>query len=160
MTLNGPINSIDSSREEIGASPDIDERAILHDWPRLDSISCARRPVVQGPCQSGLAPRILRRVEEYIDAHLDSAFNIAELAASVGISVSHFSRSFFRSVGFTPHRYVMRRRLTRAHDLLVQTDLAVAEVALATGFADQSHFSRRFRDFTGLPPRSFRMQHR
>ena len=160
MTLNGPINSIDSSREEIGASPDIDERAILHDWPRLDSISCTRRPLAQGTCQSGLAPRILRRVEEYIDAHLDSAVNIAELAASVGISVSHFSRSFVHSVGLTPHRYVMRRRLTRAHDLLVQTDLAMAEVALATGFADQSHFCRRFREFTGLPPRSFRMQHR
>jgi AraC-like DNA-binding protein len=145
---------------DLGASSEIDERAILHARPRLDSISCARGPLVQGTCQSGLAPRILRRVEEYIDAHLDSALNIAELAASVGISVSHFSRSFFHSVGLTPHRYVMRRRLTRAHDLLARTDLAVAEVALATGFADQSHFCRRFREFTGLPPRSFRMQHR
>ena len=124
------------------------------------SISCTRRPLVQGTCQGGLAPRILRRVEEYIEAHLDSALNISELAASVGFSAAHFSRSFFRSVGLTPHRYVMRRRLTRAHDLLAQTDLAVAEVAFATGFSDQSHFSRRFREFTGLPPRSFRMQHR
>jgi AraC-like DNA-binding protein len=145
---------------DLGASSDIDERAILHARPRLDSISCIRRPLVQGTCQSGLAPRILRRVEEYIDAHLDSALNIGELAASAGVSVSRFSRSFFRSVGLTPHRYVMRRRLTRAHDLLAQTDLAVAEVALATGFADQSHLCHRFREFTGLPPRSFRIQHR
>jgi transcriptional regulator GlxA family with amidase domain len=160
MTLNGPINSIDSSREEFSAHSDIDERALPHARPRLDSISCSGRSLVQGACQSGLAPRILRRVEEYIEAHLDSALNIAELAASAGISVSHFSRSFLRSVGFTPHRYIMRRRLVRAHDLLVQTDLAVAEVALATGFADQSHFCRCFREFTGLPPRSFRKQHR
>jgi AraC-like DNA-binding protein len=159
MTLNGPMNSIDSDREELGASSDIDERAIRH-ARRLDSISRTRRPVVQGTLQSGLAPRILRRVKEYIDAHLDSDLIISELAASVGISVSHFSRSFSRSVGLTPHRYIMRRRLTRALDLLAQTDLAVAEVALATGFADQSHFCRRFREFTGLPPRSFRMQHR
>jgi AraC-like DNA-binding protein len=145
---------------DLGASSDIDERAIPHARPRLDSISCTRQLLVQGTCQSGLAPRILRRVKEHIDAHLDSALNIGELAASVGMSGSHFSRSFFRSVGLTPHRYVMRRRLTRAHDLLVQTDLAMAEVALATGFADQSHFCRRFREFTGLPPRSFRMQHR
>ena len=160
MTLNGPMNSIDSDREELGASSDIDERAIRHARLRLDSISRTGRPVVQATCQSGLAPRILRRVKEYIEAHLDSALNIAELAASAGISASHFSRSFFRSVGFTPHRYIMRRRLMRAHDLLVQTDLTVAEVALATGFADQSHFCRCFREFTGLPPRSFRMLHR
>src|SRR6202034_3499657 len=159
MTLNEPMNSIDSDREEFGSSSDVDERARPHPRPRLDSISRTRRPVVQGTCQSGVAPRILRRVEEYIDAHLDSALNIAELAAIVGISVSHFSRSFSRSVGLTPHRYVMRQRLTRAQDLLAQTDLAVAEVALATGFADQSHLCRRFREFTGLPPRSFRMQH-
>jgi AraC family transcriptional regulator len=54
----------------------------------------------------------------------------------------------------------MRRRLTRAQDLLARTDLALAEVALTTGFSDQSHFCRRFREFIGLPPRSFRMQHR
>lgn len=144
----------------LGASSDIDKPAIPHARPRPDLISCTRRPLVQGTCQSALAPRILRRVEEYIDAHLDSALNIAELAASAGISVSHFSRSFFRSVGLTPHRYVMRRRLTRAHDLLAQTDLALAEVALTTGFSDQSHFCRRFREFIGLPPRSFRTQHR
>jgi AraC-like DNA-binding protein len=145
---------------DFGASSGIDEPTILHARPRPDSICCIRRPLVQGTCQSGLAPRILRRVDEYIDAHLDSALNISDLAASVGISVSHFSRYFLRSVGLTPHRYVMRRRLIRAHDLLVQSDLAVAEVALATGFADQSHFCRRFREFTGLSPRSFRMQHR
>jgi hypothetical protein len=69
MTLNGPMNSIDSDREELGASSDIDERAIRH-ARRLDSISRTRRPVVQGTLQSGLAPRILRRVKEYIDAHL------------------------------------------------------------------------------------------
>ena len=168
MTLNGPMNSIDSDREAVAPGdtvrripeeyrPSIDEFILS---AREDVARLAQFLLVQGTCQSGLAPRILRRVEEHIDAHLDSALNIAELAANVGISVSHFSRSFFRSVGLTPHRYVMRRRLTRAHDLLAQTDLAVAEVALATGFADQSHFCRRFREFTGLPPRSFRMQHR
>jgi AraC family transcriptional regulator len=54
----------------------------------------------------------------------------------------------------------MRRRLARAQDLLVKTDLALAEVALTTGFADQSHFCRRFRELVGLPPRSYRMQYR
>ena len=164
MTLSGRADgnpwSVLITPPDLGANSDIDERAILHARPRLDSISCAGRPIRQGACERGLPPGILRRVEEYIDAHLDSALGIQELAASVGISVSHFSRSFFRSVGLTPHSYIMRRRLTRAQDLLARTDLALAEVALTTGFSDQSHFCRRFREFIGLPPRSFRMQHR
>jgi AraC-like DNA-binding protein len=164
MTLSGRADgnpwSVLITPPDLGADSDIDERAILHARPRLDSISCAGRPIRQGAYESGLPPGILRRVEEYIDAHLDSALGIQELAASVGISVSHFSRSFFRSVGLTPHSYIMRRRLTRAQDLLARTDLALAEVALTTGFSDQSHFCRRFREFIGLPPRSFRMQHR
>lgn len=145
---------------DLGANSDMGERAILHARPRLDSISCAGGPMPQDDYQSGLSRRTLRRVEEYIDAHLDSALDIEELAACVGISMSHFSRSFYRSSGLTPHSYVMLRRLARARDLLVKTDLALAEVALTTGFADQSHFCRRFREFVGLPPRSFRMQHR
>jgi AraC family transcriptional regulator len=145
---------------DLDAGSDLKERAILHARPRLDSIPCAGRLTPQDGCQSGLSRRALRRVEEYIDAHLDSSLDIAELAACVGISASHFSRSFFRSAGLTPHSYVMRRRLARAQDLLVKTDLALAEVALTTGFADQSHFCRRFRELVGLPPRSYRMQYR
>jgi AraC-like DNA-binding protein len=164
MTLSGRADgnpwSVLITPPDLGANSDIDERAILHARPRLDSISCAGRPIRQRAYESGLPPGILRRVEEYIDAHLDSALGIQELAASVGISVSHFSRSFLRSVGLTPHSYIMRRRLTRAQDLLARTDRSLAEVALTTGFSDQSHFCRRFREFIGLPPRSFRMQHR
>ena len=101
----------------------------------------------------------LRRVEEYIDAHLDSALGIQNRLPAWE-SRCRTSRSFFRSVGLTPHSYIMPRRLARAQDLLARTDLALAEVALTTGFSDQSHFCRRFREFIGLPPRSFRMQHR
>jgi len=164
MTLSGRADgnpwSVLITPPDLGANSDIDERAILHARPRLDSISCPGRPMRQGAYESGLPPGVLRRVEEYIDAHLNSALGIQELATSVGISESHFSRSFFRSVGLTPHSYIMRRRLTRAQDLLARTDLPLAEVALTTGFSDQSHFCRRFREFIGLPPRSFRMQHR
>jgi transcriptional regulator GlxA family with amidase domain len=145
---------------EFGINSAMGEASILHARPRLDSISRAGGPGLQDDYQSGLSRKALRRVEEYIDTHLDSSLDIEVLAACVGISVSHFSRSFFRSSGLTPHTYVMRRRLARAQDLLVKTDLALAEVALTTGFADQSHFCRRFREFVGLPPRSYRMQYR
>src|ERR1700691_2367557 len=66
------------------------------------------------------------------------------------------ARSFRSSVGLAPHAYVMRRRILRAQELLASTELPLADIAIATGFADQSHFCRRFRDMTGVPPRTFR----
>lgn len=54
----------------------------------------------------------------------------------------------------------MRLRVGRAQRLLAETDLPLADIALTTGFADQSHFSRRFLELAGLQPRAFRKRHR
>jgi AraC family transcriptional regulator len=102
---------------------------------------------------------MLRLIEEFIESHLDSPLNVDTLAERAGISTSHFSRGFRNSFGLPPHRYVMRRRLLRAQDLLLCTDMALSEVALCTGFSDQSHFSRKLHHFMGVAPRSFRLQH-
>jgi AraC family transcriptional regulator len=103
---------------------------------------------------------MLRSIEEYIDLHLEKDLSVEDLAAHLGISTSYFARSFRSSVGLAPHAYVMRRRLLRAQELLASTDLPLIDIALATGFADQSHFCRRFHQMTGMPPRTFRLQHR
>jgi transcriptional regulator GlxA family with amidase domain len=107
----------------------------------------------------GLPPRVRRRIDECIDAQLESRVDITELAMSVGFSPSHFFRMFRKSFGMTPHSYIMRRRLFLAQELLMTTDLGLAEIALKAGFSDQSHFCRSFHRFAGLPPRAFRMQH-
>jgi AraC family transcriptional regulator len=123
-------------------------------------IACVRikAPLVEK--SRGLPAWLFRRIQEYINAHLDSALSVEELATSAGLSASHFSRSFVKSVGVRPHVYVVRRRVLRAQQLLAQTDLNLAEIALATGFSDQSHFCRRFRQLVGLPPGAFRARHR
>jgi AraC-like DNA-binding protein len=110
------------------------------------------------PC--GLSARMLRSIEEYIDLHLEKDLSVEELASHLGKSTSYFARTFRCSVGLAPHAYVMSRRLLRAQELLASTDLSLIDIALATGFADQSHFCRRFHQMTGMPPRSFRFQHR
>jgi AraC family transcriptional regulator len=104
----------------------------------------------------GLARSALKRVEEYVDANLDSALDIDELATLVRMSPSHFTRSFNRSVGLTPHRYVVQCRVAKARELLTTTDLPLTEIALNIGFSDQSHFSRRFQEFVGVPPGAYR----
>jgi AraC-like DNA-binding protein len=136
------------------------ERDALHTRPRHDMLRSMEGALAKVAEENGLPPRILRHIEEFIDSHLDWSLSVDELASSAGISISHFSKCFRNSVGLTPHSYVMRRRLLRAQDLLLGTNMALSEVALSTGFSDQSHFSRKFHQFMGLPPRSFRLQHR
>jgi len=133
-----------------------EQHLLFHARPRMDAITCVSCSS-QGDAETrGLPPRMLQRIRDYIDNHLDHRLNVDELATQLGISPSHFARSFGRSVGTTPHDYVMRRRLLRAQELLAQSDLSLVEIALRAGFADQSHFSRRFHQFMGLPPKAFR----
>lgn len=77
------------------------------------------------------------------------------LAAVADLSPYHFARAFKRSVGSSPHRYVLRRRIERAKYHLAAGELSLAAVALACGFGSQSHFSAHFRAATGLTPRQF-----
>ena len=135
------------------------ERLQLHTRPRLDALD--RGSIAAEKEQHRELPaRMLRSIEEYIDLNLEKNLSVEVLASHLGTSTSYFTRSFRSSVGLTPHAYVMRRRLLRAQELLAGTDLPLIDIAFATGFADQSHFCRRFHQMTGVPPRTFRLQHR
>jgi hypothetical protein len=69
-------------------------------------------------------------------------------------------KSSHRAILHCVHRNRQVNPLLRAQELLASTELPLIDIALATGFADQSHFSRRFHQMTGVPPRAFRLQHR
>jgi AraC-like DNA-binding protein len=132
----------------------------LHSRPRLDSIGCFRRSAPPDHSVGGLAPRALIRIREYIEGHLEENIELETLAGIAGLSKWHFARAFKQSVGTPPHFYLLQRRLERAQELLAETDLSLAQIALKIGFSDQSHFSRRFRMFVGVTPRSFRRSKR
>jgi AraC family transcriptional regulator len=114
------------------------------------------RPMFRG----GLPPRVLQRVRKYIETNLDGTISLHDLAATAGLSISHFARAFRQSEGTSPHKYVMSRRLQQALQLLVETELRLSEIASATGFADQSHFSRQFRKYIGVAPSTYRRSRR
>ncbi len=135
------------------------ERLQVHTRPRLDALDTGTI-AIEREQRCALPARMLRSIEEYIDLHLEKDLSVEELASHIGISPSYFARSFRSSVGMAPHAYVMYRRLLRAQELLASTDLPLIDIALATGFADQSHFCRRFHQMMGVPPRTFRQQHR
>jgi AraC-like DNA-binding protein len=132
------------------------EYKTLHCRPRLESIGRLRRSAPQASSVGGLTPRALQRIREYIEEHLAENIELATLAEIARLSKWHFARAFKQSVGTPPIFYLIQRRLERAQELLVETDLSLGQIALQTGFSDQSHFSRRFRLFFGVTPRSFR----
>ena len=105
----------------------------------------------------GLPRARLKRTFEFIDQHLATNIAMADLAGVANMSVSHFSEQFRLSTGTSPHRFVLQRRIDRAKHLLRETDLSLVEVALASGFADQSHFAKTFRRSVRMTPRQFRL---
>jgi transcriptional regulator GlxA family with amidase domain len=103
-----------------------------------------------------LPPRSLRRLREFIEGHLEENVSIQVLAGIAGLSMYHFARAFKQSEGMTPHEYLVQCRVRRAQTLLAETDLPLSEIALASGFSDQSHCARRFREHVGVTPSSYR----
>ncbi|MEO1591816.1 MAG: AraC family transcriptional regulator [Cyanobacteria bacterium J06632_22] len=95
-------------------------------------------------------------VTEYIDTHLTEALTLEQLAGLINLSPNYFATVFKGSTGMTPHRYVVRQRLALAQQLLLsQPDWSIAKVAVAAGFADQSHLGRHMRRVLGVTPREF-----
>ena len=132
----------------------------LHSSPSLDSIGYFCRSNPRGSWRGGLTPRALRRVCAFIDAHLGDPLELKVLAETAGLSRCYFARAFKQSVGTSPHSYLMKRKLEKAQRLLTESNLSLAEIALESGFSDQSHFSRRFLQHCGMTPRSFRWSKR
>jgi transcriptional regulator GlxA family with amidase domain len=93
---------------------------------------------------------------ELMESNLQEPLSIAEIARRVGISERSLHRDFRRILGSSPRRFYQWARLNAARRLLLQTDLPVAEVALASGFEDRSAFSRAFKSRFGEAPRSLR----
>jgi AraC-like DNA-binding protein len=134
--------------------------AALHIRPPVNIVASLERSAPAPQARGGLPPGAMRRVREYVDAHLGESMDLAELASIAGLSVFHFARQFKQSAGVTPHHYLVQRRIERAQDMLARTDLALSEIAVAAGFSDQSHLSRHFRQMLGTTPREFRWSQR
>jgi len=99
-----------------------------------------------------LGKDLLPRLRDYVIAHLDEPIGVEVLAGIAGRSPFHFTRVFTRSVGMTPHRYVVHLRLQCAIELVREERSGLAEIAARTGFADQSHLSRWMRRVLGVSP--------
>lgn len=105
-----------------------------------------------------LTPAQLRRVTDYIAAHIDRNLSSADLATLVDLSPFHFSRRFKAATGMAPYQYVMRQRISLAQELLTRTRMPIAEISYRAGFSGQSHLGARFKQIVGVTPRRYREQ--
>ena len=101
-----------------------------------------------------------RKVRDYIDAHITGPVLVADLCALIQRSEAHFSRSFKRTFGETPHAFLIRRRLELAAQYMLDTDASLSDIAVRCGFTDHAHLCKHFRQLTGQPPASWRRARR
>jgi AraC family transcriptional regulator len=108
------------------------------------------------PVRGGLAPWQERRAKEILCANLDGRVPLKDVAQECRLSVSHFSRAFRRSMGAAPHNWLLTHRVDLAKEKLRDDRLPLVDVALACGFADQSHLTRVFTRMVGVSPGAWR----
>ena len=106
----------------------------------------------------GLTPARLRRVAELVHAKIEEELSLDEMAEEAGLSTAHFSQTFRKSTGESPHQFVLNHRVERAKRMLRAADMRILDVAVACGFKTQQHFARVFRQLCGASPTEYRQE--
>jgi AraC-like DNA-binding protein len=99
-----------------------------------------------------------RRAKELLGANLKEDISTADVARECSLSAGHFARAFRQTTGLSPHQWLLRRRIDKAHELLCEGKLSLAQIASACGFADQSHFTKVYARLRGISPGVWRRQ--
>lgn len=110
--------------------------------------------------RGGIRPYVLARVMQLIDTYLHQPLHVEDLAREACLSPFHFARMFKQSTGHSPHAYLVTRRLERARQMLVDSDLSIREVSRLAGFSTHAHFCSVFRAKTGMTPAAYRRAQR
>jgi AraC family transcriptional regulator len=152
MLLDMARLEIDSDREAAKASL-VTASSILRSEIDRSSGANGSRP-------GALADWQITRVRAFIEDNLHRNIDGSDLSAVAQRSLAHFSRSFKRAFGETPHAYVIKRRLERACHLMVTTSDSLSEIALNSGFSDQAHLCRLFQRAFGQRPSNWRRHHK
>jgi AraC-like DNA-binding protein len=100
--------------------------------------------------------RRMLRARDTMDRAFSNPLDVPALARVAHVSPAHFSRQFRATFGETPHRYLQRRRVERAMELLRETDGSVTEICFDVCFGSLGTFSRTFREIVGESPSSYR----
>ena len=145
--LSSQIRSLHQTLEA-SASPLERESRLLWTFAQLVGRFAEHRPA---PNRIGKEPLAVTRAREYLEAYHAEPVTLAQLASIANLSPFHFLRVFRAELGLPPHAYLTQVRVARAKTLLSQ-GMPIPQVALETGFVDQSHLTRHFKRLVGVPP--------
>ena len=106
--------------------------------------------------RGGLSALQMRRATEFLEAHLDGDISMRRVAEICDLSVSHFARAFKYTFRKPPYQWLLERRIEKARDLLLNSRLPLADIAIRCGFTDQSGFNRSFKRICGVTPGEWR----
>ncbi len=145
-------------RRDAPTAMEMDALATLLMLRLVRSHSVLAPRLARGLSRGGLAPRHLRQVTEYMEAHLSSEVSLAELANLTGLSSYHLCRAFRESTGMPPHRWHIAQRVERAREMLESSEFSVTEIAAAVGYDDAGRLASVFRKAHGVSPTQYRRQ--
>jgi AraC-like DNA-binding protein len=150
------INLLDSASRQLYSREHAAQRKILKAAFLLQRQINQTAPIAEADDKGRMLPWQARKVRDYIDSHIASPVRIADLSALVGRSDAHFSRSFKRTFGISPHSFVVGRRVELAARYMLTTEETLSEIALRCGFTDQAHLCKHFRQAAGQTPAAWR----
>jgi len=154
------INLLDAAVRQLRADEPVVHGTIL------EATSVLRRQVELGTMRGTSAGRgrllawQVRKVREFVEARISGPILVSDLCALVQLSEAHFSRSFKRTFGESPHAFVIRRRVESAAECMLQTNATLSDIAQRFGFTDQAHLCKQFRHATGQTPAAWRRAQR
>jgi AraC family transcriptional regulator len=123
---------------------------------RLLTLDNSSSDALELSSNEGLVRWRLKRVTEYIEAHIDTPISLADLSSVAGLSRMHFASQFKKATGLSPHSYILSRKIDRSKALLINPALRVADVAQLVGFRTQGHFTTVFKKLVGDSPVQWR----
>jgi AraC family transcriptional regulator len=159
LVMYGMAQSLAAAMEEIGGCTSLFADHVALAFHEHAIRAYGNVPIGGQKLRGGLAPWQVRRAQEFIDGNLDGDASILQLASECGLSRSYFIRAFKHAMGMPPHQWLTKRRVEQAKKLMQDSRLGLVEIAIASGFADQSHFTRVFCRCVGLSPGAWRRLH-
>lgn len=111
---------------------------------------------IENPLSPHKPEEIVALVQEYIHNHYMDVLDLGEIADKFGFSTSYLSKIFVKSNGKSPSKYIRDHRICIAKQLLRNPELSIANIGLKVGYPDQFHFSKVFKQTTGLSPKDYR----
>jgi AraC family transcriptional regulator len=157
--IENVIGLLDVATQQLESSKEAAQSAIeqasslLHERMRPHSREGSR-------ASGGLLAWQVRKVQDYVDAHIAGRVLVLDLSAVVNLSEAHFSRMFKQTLGLAPHAFVLRRRLELAARQMLESTESLTDIAQGCGFTDQAHLCKHFRRSMGETPATWRRARR